>query len=182
MPAALSSAHAATPVQPSFPSACVRKSGHENTDCILRREAAARRKNRPDPCTGSLHRHRRRKSKSDINRIAKNTGFSEEEIAAIRAHVFEEKHNLSGGFKHFDPSAKIALAWQRLERADFTELDILLLQHELEELTIMKETGYGYDKAHLLANEKYPWEYKEKGGFTDEQIREINAKRLKNLL
>ncbi len=108
--------------------------------------------------------------------------LTEEEIAAIRAHVFEEKHNLSGGFKHFDPSAKIALAWQRLERADFTELDILLLQHELEELTIMKETGYGYDKAHLLANEKYPWEYKEKGGFTDEQIREINAKRLKNLL
>ena len=26
----------------------------------------------------------------------------------------------------------------------------------------MKDKGYDYNKAHLLANEKYPWEYKKK--------------------
>ena len=135
----------------------------------------------PGKSSGSLHRHRRRKSKSDIKRIAKNTGFPEEEIAAIRAHVFEEKHNFASGYKHFDPSAEMALAWQRLEQGNFTELDVLLLRHELEELTIMKGKGYDYAKSHLLANEKYPWEYKKKG-YTDGQIRKINAERIKDLL
>ena len=70
----------------------------------------------------------------------------------------------------------------RLERAEFTELDILLLRHELEELTIMKETGYGYDKAHLLADLKYPWDYKVLGGYTDDYIQESIRQRLEGLL
>lgn len=124
---------------------------------------------------------RNRKSKSDIKKIAANTGITETDIAAIRAHVFENKHDLAAGHTYFSPSAEMALAWQRLEQGNFTELDVLLLRHELEELTIMRDKGYDYDKAHLLANEKYPWEYKKKG-YTDGQIRKINAARLKSLL
>ena len=110
-----------------------------------------------------------------------HTGITETDIAAIRTHVFEEKHDLEAGHTYFDPSAEIALAWQRLEQGIFTELDVLLLRHELEELTIMKDKGYDYAKSHLLANEKYPWEYKKKG-YTDGQIRKINAERIKDLL
>ena len=101
-----------------------------------------------------------------------HTGITETDIAAIRTHVFEEKHDLEAGHTYFDPSAEIALAWQRLEQGNFTELDVLLLRHELEELTIMKDKGY---------DEKYPWEYKKKG-YTDGQIRKINAERIKGLL
>lgn len=95
--------------------------------------------------------------------------------------MFENKHDLAAGHTYFSPSAEMALAWQRLEQGNFTELDVLLLRHELEELTIMKDKGYDYNKAHLLANEKYPWEYKKKG-YTDGQIRKINAERIKGLL
>lgn len=125
---------------------------------------------------------RNRKSKSDINRISENTGISEKDIAAIRSHVFEDEHDLAAGRARFEPDAQIALAWQRLESGEFRDIDILLLHHELEELTLMREKGYDYDTAHLLANEKHPWEYKIKGGYSDEQIQKINAERIKNLL
>jgi hypothetical protein len=36
-------------------------------------------------------------------------------------------------------------------------VDIVLLKHELEELTIMAKYGYDYPTAHEKANEKYPW-------------------------
>lgn len=70
-----------------------------------------------------------------------HTGITETDIAAIRIHVFEEKHKLAAGFTYFFPSVEMALAWQRLEQGNFTELDVLLLRHELEELTIMKVKG-----------------------------------------
>lgn len=126
---------------------------------------------------------RNRKSKSDIRHIAANTGFSEKDIAAVRSHVFTEKHSLDDGETYFAPDAEIALAWQRLEQGKHTELDILLLRHELEELTIMKTKGYDYDKAHLLADKKYPWEYKKRTEeYTDDYIQKDIERRLENLL
>ncbi len=102
---------------------------------------------------------RNRKSQSDIQAIVKNTGFSIEDVTAIRNHVFIEEHDFEdGGRGRFDCDINIALAWQRLEQGNFTDLDILLLNHELEELTIMKSTGYYYEKAHELANKKYNWQ------------------------
>ena len=47
------------------------------------------------------------------------------------------------------------------------------MNHELEKLTIMKSTGYYYEKAHWLASKKYPWEFAIKGGMTNDQIRVI---------
>ena len=38
---------------------------------------------------------------------------------------------------------------------------------------IMEQYGYSYDKAHLLANRKYPWEYKKTGGRTDDEIQTL---------
>ena len=117
---------------------------------------------------------RNRKSQSDIQAIAKNTGFSIEDITAIRNHVFIEEHGFADGrHERFGNDIDIALAWQRLEQGNFTDLDILLLNHELEELTIMKSTGYYYERAHWIASKKYPWEFTKKGGMTDDQIRAI---------
>ena len=70
-----------------------------------------------------------------------------------------------------------------MEQGKHTELDILLLRHELEELTIMKTKGYDYDRAHLLADKKYPWEYKKRTEeYTDDYIQKDIERRLENLL
>ena len=34
----------------------------------------------------------------------------------------------------------------------------------------MDKHGYSYDVAPLLVNKKYPWEYKKRGGMSDDQI------------
>jgi hypothetical protein len=102
---------------------------------------------------------RNRKYPTDIQKIAKNTGFSEENISLIRNHIFIEKHDLGEGkIDRFFPYWRIAQAWSRLEQNKGTDHDILLLNHELDELTIMRERGYNYPKAHELADEKYPWD------------------------
>jgi hypothetical protein len=101
---------------------------------------------------------RNRKIKSDIDTIVKNTSFTKEQITDIREHIFEKTHDLGDGrISKFDSDWRMAQAWQRLEQGKGTELDIMLLNHELEELTIMREKGYNYDDAHVEANEKYPW-------------------------
>ena len=101
---------------------------------------------------------RKRKSKSDIQAIAKHTGFSEAQIAAIRDHIFVNEHDMGDGrIERFYPYFRIAHAWQRLEQGQGTEADILLLQHELFELTIMRERGYDYETAHPMAHEEFPW-------------------------
>lgn len=104
-----------------------------------------------------------RKSKSDIAKIAKNTGFAEEKIEAVRKHIFEDnEHLLSDGSKvKFSSDARIALAWQRLEQNQAKENDIVLLNHEYVELSFMNKKGYNYEKAHALANMRYPWSLKE---------------------
>ena len=123
---------------------------------------------------------RNRKSQSDITRIAKNSGLTREQVKAIRDHVFIEVHDFADGMRaRFDTDADIALAWQRLDNGKQTELDILLLKHELEELTLMKKYGYIYEKAHLLASKKYPWSFKLKGDMTDDSIQALIDELLK---
>lgn len=121
-------------------------------------------------------------AEADIAKVAKNSGLSTEEVAKVRNHIFIARHNLEKGFVRFDESPEIAHAWEALEQGRPTDLDIMLIKHELEELTIMEEYGYDYRKAHLLADKKYPWEYKTKGGWTDDSIQADIEKRLKNLL
>ena len=116
---------------------------------------------------------RKKNAESDIAKVAKNSGLSKEEVAKVRNHLFFAKHNLEKGFVRFDESAEIANAWEALEQGRPSDLDIMMIKHELEELTIMEQYGYSYDKAHLLANRKYPWEYKKTGGRTDDEIQTL---------
>lgn len=130
---------------------------------------------------------RNRKSKSDIAKIAQNTGFSEDKIAEVRKHIFEEKeHLLSDGSKSiFSADVNIALAWQRLEQNKITQNDILLLNHEYVELSFMNKKGYNYEKAHYLADLRYPWEFKIKEKYkrlSDGKIYEIVRECIKDYL
>lgn len=125
---------------------------------------------------------RKKNAKYDIAKVAKSSGLTEEEVEKVRNHLFFAEHKLSKGVSRFDESPDIANAWEALEQGRAKDLDIMLIKHELEELTIMEKYGYDYDKAHLLANRKYPWEYKKKGGLTDDEIQIINEQRLKKYL
>lgn len=125
---------------------------------------------------------RNRNPQNDIDKVSKSSKLSKSDVEKIRNHVFFETHLLNGKFQRFDEDPQIANAWEALEQGRAKEIDILLLKHELEELTIMKKYGYTYEKAHLLANKKYPWEYKLKGGWTDGDIQADIEARLKKLL
>lgn len=94
---------------------------------------------------------------SEVPKIAKHTGFSEQDIYNIRNHVFIEKHRLDEGNVTFSPDPEIAHAWERLTNGTFTKNDILLLNHEKREFELMREKGFTYDEAHNEANKKYYW-------------------------
>ena len=108
-----------------------------------------------------------RKRKGDISVIAKNTGFSENQIMSIKEHLFINNIRFSDGtVRRFDSDYEQAQAWQRLINGKFLKQDIIFLNHELEELEYMKNNNVVYEIAHEYANKKYNWEtlIKKKGG------------------
>ena len=46
----------------------------------------------------------------------------------------------------------------------------------------MEKYGYDYNIAHLLADKKFPWEYKKHGGYTGDYIQASIKERLEALL
>lgn len=61
--------------------------------------------------------------------------------------------------KFFDSDEYIVMALERIKTNEHTNQDITLLNHELLELTYMKNNKYNiYEIAHEMANEKYNWE------------------------
>lgn len=89
--------------------------------------------------------------------IAKNTGFSVEEIQKIRSHVFFEKHDLDDGYGRFEPDYDMAVAWRRLQKGDYLPRDITLLNHELLESYYEKEYNLTAREAHDKTQETYNW-------------------------
>ena len=96
---------------------------------------------------------------SDIYLISQNTGFSTSDIRKIKNHMMRDMIPFEDGIRRFDPDIDQALAWKRLiDGNNIRDTDILLLRHELEELSIMNSTGVVFEKAHPLANKKYDWQ------------------------
>ena len=102
------------------------------------------------------------KDKTDIDKIASNTGFSKRKIKQIKNHVFMRQHWLIDAYgnpvkKYLDADKDIANAWFRLTKGNYTEKDIVLLNHELAESNYLKK-GYSFDEAHDKANKISNWE------------------------
>jgi hypothetical protein len=97
-----------------------------------------------------------RKRTSDIEAIANNTNFTIDEIRAIKNHVFITEHDLGAEIpQRFIPDYDMAISWQRLiDGKNIHEMDIVLLNHELHELRLMKQ-GISYDIAHRNTEETY---------------------------
>jgi hypothetical protein len=100
-----------------------------------------------------------RKRTTDIQAIAKNTGWEDRIIEKIKSHVFFAEHDLGYDVPvRFDPDYNMAVSWQRLtDGADIREEDLVLLHHEYLELTLMERDGLNYDEAHMKASEKYDY-------------------------
>jgi hypothetical protein len=92
-----------------------------------------------------------RASTDDVSRIAKNTGFTEAEIQAIKDHVFVNEHKLDSGIARFDADPDIADAWARLQRGEHVPQDVALLRHEAYEAAYEAAHGVDYRTAHQAA-------------------------------
>ena len=96
-----------------------------------------------------------RNMKTDVARIAKNTGYPVEVIQQIKDFLFVEEHDLGElGIRCFYPDFAIAQSWQRLIAGTPETHDLTLLRHELMERQLML-SGMSQDDAHLLASRKY---------------------------
>lgn len=102
---------------------------------------------------------RNRKPYSDAKLIAQVVPqFTVEQIEEIRQHVFIREQPRDNRMARFDASYDVAQVWQRLTlHEEIWESDIVLLQHEYMELSIMKETGCVYEIAHDQTNLVYDW-------------------------
>nr|WP_202498202.1 hypothetical protein [Streptomyces sp. SID5469] len=99
----------------------------------------------------------------DAPRIDGGTGFTSEEIEAIKHHVFTEEHPLEsvdGDIVHarYDANPDMAEAWIRLRSGTHTESDLLLLEHELAEHRYYQaHPGSTYAEAHAAATKIADW-------------------------
>ena len=96
-----------------------------------------------------------RSMKTDVVRIAKNTGYSEIDIQNVKNFIFYEKHDLGDPKPRcFDPSFAMAQSWQRLINGTPKPHDITMLNHELLERELMSK-GMSQRDAHIEASAKY---------------------------
>ncbi len=99
-----------------------------------------------------------RKREYEIRAVAKNSGFSTEDIDKVFSHVFEKEHLFADGTIHkFFPDYDMAQSWIRLrEGKNIQEHDIILLNHELMEANIMgKGTDIPYEPVHEEVQKQY---------------------------
>jgi SPP1 gp7 family putative phage head morphogenesis protein len=114
--------------------------------------------------TDRMHSHAERfyeqirKRTTDVEAIAKNTGFSVADVQAVKDHVFMNHHNLGEVIPmRFAPDYDMAVSWQRLiSGSNIQEMDIVLLNHELTELRLMSQ-GLDYVAAHVKADQEYSY-------------------------
>ena len=108
--------------------------------------------------TAAVNAYEKFSRENDSERIAKNTGFSAEEIQTIRSHIFYDKHNIDGEYKRFDPDYEMAVAWKRMKEGNQIPRDITLLNHELLESEMEKRYNGDARKAHEMAQKTFNWE------------------------
>lgn len=96
-----------------------------------------------------------RKMRTDVAKIAKNTGLKKSDVAQIKSYIFEDKHEIYGHTRRFDPSYEMAQSWQRLiDGRNIQEQDMILMQHELLEMNLVKE-GIPIEVAHIQASKAF---------------------------
>ena len=99
-----------------------------------------------------------RSMKTDVENIAKTTGFSEEQIQEVKNFIFYDKHDLGGEEPElFKPDFMMGESWKRLIDGNPEPHDITLIKHEIMERDLIKR-GYTQDKAHIITSKKYNYD------------------------
>ena len=117
-----------------------------------------------------------RHNHSDVERIARNTGFSIEDVLHVKNFLFIDVHLLEDGeIKRFDESFPIAESWRRLafEPKLIQKHDITLLHHEIYERKLMAQ-GLSQKEAHEKASKKYNYPKE-----VEEFYEKLNNKKIK---
>ena len=102
-----------------------------------------------------------RKKSYEIKQVAKNSGFTKEEVSNIYEHVFIRKHKFrSGEIKKFDPDYCMAHSWLRLRQGkDIQKHDITMLNHELAEEKEMQDSlDVIYEDSHERVQKIYNYQ------------------------
>ena len=105
-----------------------------------------------------------RRDETDVERIARRTGWRPSGIAKIKDHLFIREHWLdqyeSLGVpatpSRFDSDEAIGRAWLRLADGVYTAPDLQLLRHEAAEAWYMRKHGSSYRRAHAAAQRRFP--------------------------
>ena len=96
--------------------------------------------------------------KTDVEKIAKTTGFSEEKIQEVKNFIFYDKHDLGGEEPElFKPDFMMGESWKRLIDGKPEPHDITLIKHEIMERDLIKQ-GYTQDEAHIITSKKYNYD------------------------
>ncbi|MTH54536.1 hypothetical protein GKZ89_14120 [Bacillus mangrovi] len=99
-----------------------------------------------------------RKSKTDVQSIANNTGMTKQRIQRIKEHLFINEHIKEHGIGRFESDYQIAQAWDRLQKGTYNKNDIDLLNHELFESKFEGIFKTDYRSAHDKTVESgRPW-------------------------
>lgn len=102
-----------------------------------------------------------RNAADDVVSIAQNTGWSADDIATIKNHLFNDTVLKDDGYGLLDPDYEIAVAWKRLIDGNYYNCDILLLEHELFEATYYNYfhsiNGCSLRDAHDFTSMYYDW-------------------------
>jgi DNA polymerase sigma len=109
-----------------------------------------------------------RNDRTDVDKIAENTGLKPENINKVKEHLFENEHNLDRLKDYgippergrYDEDQNIADAWERLKNGNYTSDDIRFLQHEIAERWFEEHVADSYDAAHEAAKKHFPFPWK----------------------
>lgn len=104
-----------------------------------------------------------RMTNDDIAEIANNMGWSVEDVTTVKNHVFNDVVLKGDGvYGTLDSYYEQALAWQRLIDGNYFKSDVLLLEHELFEVTYYNNfhpiNGCTVRDAHEFTTNYYDWD------------------------
>lgn len=92
---------------------------------------------------------------TDVEKIAKITGYSKKEIQKVKEYIFIDGHDLGDGcVKRFDPDYMMGESWRRLMEGVPEHHDLIMIKHEILERKLI-EQGLSQDKAHIQASKQY---------------------------
>jgi hypothetical protein len=104
-----------------------------------------------------------RRRRTDIEYVARNTGFSIEQVTMIKNYIFYDSHVLVSGYSRFAPCYEMAQSWLRLSSRtgkNIKQHDALLLYHELWEIKLLlTHNNYSQSMAHAEAEDKFNYAY-----------------------